>query len=116
MPAVTTNHDIKKLRDMAAEGALLLGAADAMLWDFRRVQYWEKRLGIKFQRANSTRAALPERTAEQLKSYADIGMTLDETALRMGWGRDKVWYWEQKLGLQFRRLRRMKKNDSTHSS
>lgn len=108
MPAVTTNHDIKKLRDMAAEGALLLSAADAMLWDFRRVQYWEKRLGIKFQRANSTRAALPERMAEQLRSCADIGMTLDETALRMGWGRDKVWYWEQKLGLQFRRLRRMK--------
>ncbi len=116
MPAVTTNHHIKKLQAMAAEGALLLGAANAMSWDIRRIQYWEKRLDIKFQRTRSTRAALPEGTAEKFRACADSGMTLDETKLLMGWGREKTEFWERKLGLRFRRLRRMKKNDATHSS
>ena len=114
--APTTNQQVKAIQAMAANGTTLLRAADALLWDFRRLQYWEKRLGIRFQRANSTRAALPEKDVSRLKNCAASHMTLNETAEHMGWGRDKVWYWEQKLGLKFHRVRRMKKNDATYSS
>jgi len=115
--APTTNQQVKAIQAMAANGTTLLRAADALLWDFRRLQYWEKRLGIRFQRSNSTRAALPDKDVSRLKNCAASHMTLNETADYMGWGRDKVWYWEQKLGLQFRRVRTMKaKHDTAHSS
>lgn len=48
--SVTTQDEKDKLCILADRGTTLAQAADAMVWDYQRVMYWEKRLGIQFKR------------------------------------------------------------------
>ena len=99
-----TNQQVKKLRKLADEGLTLYEAAEAMLWPFQRIQYWEKRLNVRFARGR--RRVLTEREIGKLRECAQKGLSLDGTAARMRWGRNKVWYWEKRLDIEFTRVRK----------
>lgn len=101
----TTTQEIKKLQKLVSEGATLLSVADAMGWPFQRVQYWEKRLGIRFQRGG--RPVLSIKDKAKLRRCAERGMSLDTAALNMNWDRDKVRYWEKRLYIHFVRMRKV---------
>ena len=103
----TTTREAKTLHELAANGATLVGAADAMGWDFQRIQYWERRLGLHFKRGGRP-LAIHTQDATKLRKLADAGLSLDMAAERMEWDRDKIRYWEKRLGLQFTRMRQRK--------
>lgn len=103
----TTTKEAKLLRTLAADGATLVDAANAMDWDFQRVQYWEQRLDIRFKRGRRP-AAVPPADEAKLRKFANAGLTINDTADRMGWNPRKVWYWESRLGLQFVREKQRK--------
>src|SRR5690242_12306881 len=95
--------EVKKLQQLAHDGVLLYDVADAMGWEFQRVQYWEKRLALRFKRGR--RPAIDIQDATKLQKLAASGLSLYAAAERMGWDWRKVWRWEKRLGLQFKRFR-----------
>jgi len=99
----TTNKEADKLRGLAESGTLLYDAADAMCWPFQRVQYWEKRLNIRFKRG--VRRTITQREEAKFRRLAAQGITLSRAALEMHWGTQKVQYYEREFGVVFRRVK-----------
>lgn len=103
-----TNHQIKALQKLASDGAKLMEAAEAMGWDFRRVQYWEKRLAIRFQRGR--RKVISAHEEARFRNLVDQGRSVYAIATDMRWHHQKVIYWEKSLGLKVRGVNRKHKN------
>jgi hypothetical protein len=95
---------------LAAQGATTREAADALLWDFQRVQQWEQKLGIRLRRVQPRRDLSQENA--QLRELARAGMTLKEAALASGLSYLTVCNRERSLGLNFKRSR----NRSAHQN
>lgn len=89
---------------MAAAGVALMDAARAMDWKYQRVQQWELRSGLKFKRGVK-KQIISEKQERALRSLAAKGCSLSEAARELRWSSNRVWGWEKRLGLQFRRVK-----------
>lgn len=67
----TTNKQLTELRALESSGATLNEAADAMCWSAQRVQYWEKKLGLRFERVIQMQRRTHNRHGRSKNPYAD---------------------------------------------